>query len=100
MILYWLVNNLSEWILISALIIAVLLVIILIITFVTFKNKKEGKTGEINYKILFIIGLVWIPVGSVYMIAVNFLIGIAFIGMGVIYIAIGLANKDKWKKEE
>ena len=93
-------NNLSEWILISALIIAVLIVIILIITFLMFKKKKEGKTGEINYKIFFIVGLVWIPIGSVYMIAVNLVMGIAFMGLGVSYIAIGLANKDKWKKEE
>ncbi len=93
-------NNLSEWILISALIIAVLLVIILIITFVMFKKKKEGKTGEVNYKIFFILGLVWIPIGIVYMITINTAIGIAFMGLGVVYIAIGLANKDKWKKEE
>jgi heme/copper-type cytochrome/quinol oxidase subunit 2 len=90
---------LNEWILISALIIAVLVVIILIITVVMFKKKKEGKTGEINYKVFFIIGLTWIPIGSVYMIAVNLVIGIAFMGMGVSYLAIGLVNKDKWEKK-
>ena len=93
-------NNLSEWILISALIIAVLLVIILLITFVMFKKRKEGKTGEINYKIFFILGFVWIPIGSVYMITINTAIGIAFMGLGIAYMAIGLANKDKWKKGE
>ena len=77
-----------------------MLVIILIITFVMFKKRKEGKTGEINYKIFFIIGLVMIPICSVYMITINLVIGIVFMGMGVSYIAIGLANKDKWKKEE
>ncbi len=90
----------SEWILISALIIAVLLVIVLLITFVMFKRRKEGKIGEINYKIFFILGFVWIPIGSVYMITINTAIGIAFMGLGVAYIAIGLANKDKWKKGE
>jgi len=90
----------SEWILISALNMAVLLVIILMIIVVMFKKRKEGKTGEINYKVFFFIGLVWIPIGSVYMIAVNFVMGIVFMCMGVSYIAIGLANKDKWKKEE
>jgi len=25
---------------------------------------------------------------------------IGFVGMGIIYMAIGLANRDKWKKEE
>ena len=93
-------TNLSEWILISLLLIAVLIIIILAITFVMFKRRKEGKTGEINYKIFFIIGLVWIPVGSVYMITINTVMGIAFMGLGIAYIAIGLANKDKWKKDE
>ena len=90
----------SEWILISSLIIAVLVVIILIIMVVLYTKKKEGTIGKINYKVFFIVGLVWIPIGSVYMIAVNLVIGIAFIGIGISYIAIGLVNKDKWKKEE
>ena len=90
----------SEWIVISALIIAVLVVVGLILTFILHHKKNGGKTREINYKVFFIIGLVWIPIGSVYMIAVNLVIGIAFMGMGGSYIAIGLANKDKWNKEE
>jgi len=90
----------SEWIMISALIIAVLVVVGLILAFILYNKKKGGKTREINYKVFFIIGLVLIPIGSVYMIAVNLVIGIAFMGMGGSYIAIGLANKDKWNKEE
>jgi len=33
------------------------------------------------------------------MTAVNLVIGIAFLGMGTSYLAIGLANRDKWKKK-
>jgi len=90
----------SEWIVISALIIAVLIVVGLILAFILYNKKKEGKTREINYKVFFIIGLAWIPIGSVFMITINLVIGIAFMGMGGSYVAIGLANKDKWNKEE
>ncbi len=84
----------------SALIVAALVVIGLILTLVVFKKKKEGKMGEPNYKVFFIIGIAWIPIGSVFMITINIVMGVAFMGLGVSYIAIGLANRDKWEKKE
>jgi len=90
----------SEWIPIIAIIIAALVVIGLILTLVVFKKKKEGKVGEPNYRIFFNVGMVWIPVGVVFMIAVNPAIGIAFMALGIMYLAIGLANKDKWEKKK
>ena len=84
----------------SALIVAALVVIGLILTLVVFKKKKEGKIGEPNYQVFFIIGIAWIPIGSVFMITINIVMGIAFMGLGVSYIAIGLANRDKWEKKE
>jgi len=88
----------SEWILISALIVATLVIIVLILTLVVFKKKKEGKMREPNYQVFFILGIAWIPIGIVFMVTINLVIGIAFMGMGVSYMVIGLANRDKWKK--
>ena len=90
----------SEWVLISALIVAALVVIGLILTLVVFKKKKEGKMGEPNYRVFFNVGMIWIPVGVVFMIAINPAIGIAFMAMGITYLAIGLANRDKWGKKK
>ena len=90
----------SEWILISALIFAALVVIVLILIFVVFKKKKEGKMVEPNYRVFFIIGMTWIPIGSVFMITINLVMGIAFMSLGITYIAIGLANRDKWEKKK
>lgn len=90
----------SEWILIFALIPAVLVVIGLLLTIVVFKKKKEGKLGEPNYQVFFNVGIIWIPVGVVFMITINTVIGIAFMGLGASYITIGLSNRDKWKKKE
>ena len=90
----------SEWIPIIALIVGALVVLGLILTLVVFKKKKEGKMGEPNYQVFFIIGIAWIPIGSVFMITINLVIGIAFMGMVVSYLAIGLANRDKWEKKK
>ena len=63
------------------------------------KEKKKTKK-EINYQVFFHIGFIWIPVGVVFMITVNVAFGIALIGLGLLYVAIGLANKDKWKSKK
>ncbi len=89
----------SEWILISALILVVLVIVGLLLTLVLLKKKKEGKIEETNYQIFFIIGISWIPIGIVFMITINLVIGITFMSMGVVYLAIGLANRDKWEKK-
>ncbi len=90
----------NEWILISALIVGFSIVIVLILILVVFKKKKEGKIGEPNYQVFFNLGLLWIPIGIVFMITINFVLGIAFMGLGMSYIAIGLANRDKWVKKK
>ena len=90
----------NEWILISIFLIAILVVICLFLIFVVFKNKKEGNMGEPNYQVFFIIGTAWLPIGVVFMLTINIMIGIAFMGMGASYMTIGLANRDKWDKKE
>ena len=54
---------------------------------------------EPNYQAFFAIGIIWLPVGVVFMLTINPGLGIAFMGMGVVYLAIGLVNRDKWKKK-
>jgi hypothetical protein len=90
----------NEWIFISIFLIAILIIIGIVIIFVFWKKKKEGKIDrEIDYKTFFSIGIIWLPVGVVFMITVNPAIGIALMAIGISYIAIGLANKDKWKNK-
>ncbi|KYK27733.1 hypothetical protein AYK20_07905 [Thermoplasmatales archaeon SG8-52-1] len=90
----------NELILISLLIIGVLVVIGFLLIIIVYKKKKEGKIEEPNYQVFFSIGLVWIPAGVVYMITINPALGVVFMVLGLSYIAIGLANRDKWKKKE
>ena len=49
-------------------------------------------------------GTVWFPVGLASMVIfflldVTFVVGLPLFAMGIIYLAIGWANRDKWHKE-
>jgi len=71
--------------------------IILAINFL--KKKSDGEINEPNYKALFIIGISFLPMGIIFF----SIIGPAFMGftaMGLIFLIIGAANRDKWNKEE
>jgi hypothetical protein len=65
-----------------------ILVIILAVVAVMMKKKYKRPT---DYYTLFIIGVTWLPLG---MATRNY----AFTVIGVVLVGIGLANRDKWKK--
>lgn len=84
------------------------ILIILIITAVSIvgivlyvrSKKKDEMKQEPDYRVFYYLGFVWLPIGVVFMITVNVAMGIVFMGLGASYIAIGLANKDKWKNKQ
>ena len=74
-----------------------------ILVFFVWKQKKEEKHEEPNYYAFFVMGMIWLPVGLIYMVAtmtlaveIPFLIGIPLFSIGLIYFVIGSANRDKW----
>ncbi len=58
------------------------------------------KVIEPNYEVFFIFGIFFLPMGIVLMITIDNPAFIGITGMGLIYMVIGLANRDKWKKNE
>jgi multisubunit Na+/H+ antiporter MnhB subunit len=70
-------------------IIAITLLILLIAYIILTKKKKL--IGETNYRTLFYVGICFLPLG------IN---NPGFLFLSILYIAIGLANKDKWGKEK
>jgi len=79
-----------------------ILVTLLMIVFLR-KSKKEVKKGETDYRAFFVIGAAFLPTGIVMMLAyflteLPFEIGLPLIALGLIYLIIGLVNRDKWKK--
>ena len=88
----------TAWTLISIAIFALLVLIGIILLLLVWK--KRGIVGEPNYQVFFTLGFVWLPVGVVFMLAVNLGIGVAFMALGAAYLAIGLANRDKWTQKK
>ena len=74
------------WILIS---VAVAIVVLGILA-IFFIKAREGK-HKVDYYSLFIIGVIWVAVGILLNNSVLWILGFVFF-------VIGLANKDKWKK--
>jgi len=70
----------------------------IIVLVIALKKKKEGKYPEPDYRAFFILGTCLLPVGVPLWISTNNpgLLGIS--GLGAVYIIIGLAHRDKWKK--
>ncbi|MFH1455380.1 MAG: hypothetical protein ABIF40_00335 [archaeon] len=74
------------WILIS---IAVLILLLLAVAiFLSKKNKREP-----DYYSFFILGIIWTVIGIP-------LDNFALSAIGIIFLIIGLANKNKWKKNK
>ena len=88
-----------DFLLISIVILILAILVGVILVFVTLKKRKIGKSAEPNYQVFFFIGISFIGSG----IALTAAISPGFIGimaLGVLYMIIGLANRDKWKQTE
>jgi len=57
------------------------------------------KKKQINYKIFFYTGVIWVGTGVVFLSSVNKVLGISFIGLGITFMVISAKNKDKWNKK-
>jgi hypothetical protein len=88
---------------IAIIMIGILIITIFVLIFTVLlvkKNSKNEKNKDIDYRAFYIMGISFLPLGIVLTVVVDNPGFIGFIGLGVCYIAIGLANKDKWKKGE
>jgi len=89
----------SGWMLIFLGFIALLSFVGIIVTLIVWKRKKEGKMEEPDYQAFYIMGICFLLIGIILMATVSPAF-IGFTGIGLFYMAIGLANRDKWKKED
>jgi LPXTG-motif cell wall-anchored protein len=90
---------------VMSLLLVIGIVVTILLVVVLRKRRREGKAGETDYRAFFIMGIVFLPTGfammMVYFFAeIPFEIGLPLFALGVIYLIIGLTNRDKWKKAE
>ncbi len=69
---------------------------LLIVFGVVYIRKRKMET---NYYTLFTMGVIWLPLGLVFMGSENGLFNIFFI-LGLVYLIAGLANRDKWPEDK
>ena len=90
---------------VMSLLLIVGILVTLLLVLVLRKRKREGKAGETDYKAFFIMGLAFLPTGLAMMMVyffteLPFEIGLPLFALGLIYLIVGLVNRDKWKKAE
>ena len=83
------------------------LVLLGILVALIIKKRQQSKAQVNHYRTLFILGITFLPLGILYEIVflvsgttVFLVLGLAFVGMGLPYLVIGLANRDKWKSNQ
>ena len=85
------------WILIT--VVAGILIVLAIAVMVWKRRDSSYFRKDTDYKAFFWIGLVWVLFGGpVIWLLGDFSMGWLFV-MGVIFLAMGLANRDKWGKQ-
>ena len=76
----------------TSIIFIVVLVLAIIALILLRSSQTSGQKRIPNYKVLFVIGISWVPIG----IATG---NPTFWGMGLVFFIIGLVKKDQWGKE-
>jgi len=71
----------------------------IVVTVIVLKKRKEGKLKETNYQAFFLMGICFLGLGIVFTTTINSgFFGFAILGL--VYMSIGLANRDKWLKKK
>ena len=65
------------------------------------RQAKAGRTLETNYRTIFITGLVMLALGVImavvyYVLQIPFYFGLTLFVLGVVYTAVGAANRSRW----
>jgi uncharacterized membrane protein YidH (DUF202 family) len=78
------------WIILA---LGVLAILVGLLAFYKFKGEKR----ETDYKTFFILGIIFTGFGASQL-AIQGTGAIGILGLGLVYMAVGLANKDKWNE--
>ncbi len=71
----------------------------IITALIAWKRKKEGKYKETDHRAFFTMGISFLPLGIVMSITIGNPGMLGITAIGIVYMIMGLANRDKWKKK-
>jgi len=85
--------------------IAAALVVVGVITalaLVVLRRRRGAGSREIDYRFFFTIGIAFLASGAIFLLVclqsdIPFALALPHLAMGLVYVTIGLSNRDKWK---
>ena len=80
------------------LVVLIIVVLGIVAVLVALKRKKEGKPQKTDYRAFFAVGICFLASGTALMSTNPASMGLT--GLGLVYMVIGLANRDKWPKKK
>ena len=88
-----------DFLIVSLVLVVLALLVGVFLVYVKLKKRKAGEVMETNYQAFFTMGISFLGLGIVLTVVINpgFM---GFTALGIIYMAIGLANRDKWTKSK
>jgi hypothetical protein len=94
----------NTWYVISGVVLAVILSLVILVTVMLWKRNREGQSAQPDYRVFFIMGAVMVPLGIAEMLLFllwhkPFAIPLPLVVIGLVFLAIGLANRGKWQKK-
>ena len=86
-------------------IITIVVAVIYVVVKVRRRQKGRGKRREVDYHGFFTMGIVWLPLGLVWLLiylwlSLPLIIPLPFTGIGLAYLILGLTNRDKWDQNQ
>jgi flagellar basal body-associated protein FliL len=87
------------WVYVMILLLILTIVVTIFTVYWVNKKKKEGTNQEPNYYTFFILGICFLPLGSLTFTTGNpGMMGLT--ALGIIYMSIGLSHRDTWEKDK
>jgi len=90
------------WVWISAALLAIVLTLGLLWILVSLKKKAGASAPQPNHRVFFFIGVSMLIVGTAEMLIflrsdISYVVALPLLVIGLVFVVIGLANRDKWK---
>ena len=90
------------WVWVSTALLAVVLTLGLLWILVNLRKKTGGGAQQPNYRAFFFMGMVMLIAGTAELLVflrsdVSFVVALPLLVIGLVFVVIGLANRDKWQ---